>query len=113
MPELRLLLFFFGLILGVSGALPASAFVFIVLHLMFRHPDRSKGKQVLLGGLLGILAFAIAAAAASFIALRGPDSPVRVGAAAVYLVLAALSVLYVRTKPARDTAVHEGSAREG
>lgn len=96
---------FFGLVLGVSGGIPLSAAVFIGLHLFFRHPERSKARQILLGGFIGILAFALCAASASHVALwAGTPTPQNeryplIGFLVPYILLALASVLYVRTAP--------------
>ena len=96
---------FFGLILGASGGIPFSAAVFILLHLAFRHPGRSKGKQILLGGFIGRVAFGLCAASASHVAVwAGPPSVQNeryplVGFLVPYVLLAVASVLYVRSAP--------------
>jgi uncharacterized BrkB/YihY/UPF0761 family membrane protein len=99
-----------GLLLGAIGGLPVSGLIFIGLHMGFAHPERSKYKQMFLGGFVGLVAFEIAAAAGAYHAVwRLPPgsqggSPFE-GFLVAYALLAILSVLYVRSAPR--------SAREG
>lgn len=91
-----------GLLLGVIGGLPVSGLIFIGLHLVFAHPERSRIKQVLLGGLLGLVAFEIAAAAGAYHAVWRHPPGYRGGSPweaflVTYALLAILSVLYVRS----------------
>jgi hypothetical protein len=39
---------FIGLLLGFFGGLPISAAIFVVIHLVFRNPERDKVRQVFL-----------------------------------------------------------------
>ena len=93
-----------GILIGVSGGIPASAFVFAMLHLMFRNEERSKVNQVVVGALIGIVAFEVGAIGWACVAStstsagtsdRGP----LIGFAVPYLLIAALSVYYVRSAP--------------
>jgi uncharacterized BrkB/YihY/UPF0761 family membrane protein len=93
-----------GLLLGEVGGLQISGLIFIGLHWFFAHPGRSRIKQVVLGGVLGLLAFEIAAAAGAFHAVWRHPPGYRGGSpweafAVAYLLLALLSVLYVRSAP--------------
>ncbi len=85
-----------GALLGPIGV-PAAGIVFALLHLRFCHPARSRPRQVFLGALFGLLAYEIAAAVGSLAGAAGHD--VMVGLVPVLLVLAAVSVLYVRSRP--------------
>jgi hypothetical protein len=90
---------FWGGLLGAAGGIPASALAFVVLHLWFRHRARSKGRQAILGALLGIVAFEISAACASLVSLWGKGVNPWLGFAAAYVAVAIGSVLYVRSNP--------------
>lgn len=93
-----------GLLLGVVGGLPVSGLIFGGLHMGFAHPERSRIKQMVLGGFLGLVAFEIAAAAGAWHAVwRHPPgyrggSPWE-GFLVAYTLLAILSVLYARSAP--------------
>ena len=50
-----------GIFLGLIGGLPISGVIFIGVHMGFAHPQRSKVRQMFLGGLVGLIAFEIAA----------------------------------------------------
>ena len=98
-----------GILLGVIGGLPASGVIFVLLHMGFAHPERSRIKQMLLGGFFGLVAFEIAAAAGAYHAVWRTPPPHRGGSPweaflAAYALLAILSVLYVRSapRPARE-----------
>lgn len=87
---------------GVLGGLPISGLIFILLHLGFCNPGRSKGKQLFVGGLFGMIAFGISAAVASYVATLEVSTQSRNAFAsflAMYLVLAILAVIYVRSSP--------------
>lgn len=88
---------FWGLLLGATGGIPVSALIFVLLHLAFSNPARSKGKQALLGGLNGIIAFELAASCAALMASWGKNP--WVGLIASFAVLATVSVLYTRSTP--------------
>ena len=94
---------FWGLILGVAGGVPFSVLGFILLHLVFCNRARSKGKQVLLGAIVGTIAFGIAAALAALMAARTiPGQHERyplIAFVAVFLVFAIASVLHARSNP--------------
>jgi hypothetical protein len=85
-----------GLWLGAIG-IPNSAFLFVLLHLGFRHTARSKAKQLILGGFAGVVAYEVAAAGA---ALMGSwDKEPLLGFVPAYLALAWASVFYARSQP--------------
>lgn len=93
-----------GILLGVIGGLPASGLIFIGLHMGFAHPERSRIKQMFLGGFVGLVAFEIAAAAGAYHAVWRLPPGSRGGSPweaflVTYALLAALSVLYVRSAP--------------
>jgi len=88
---------FWGGFLGLAGGIPVSVVIFIVLHVAFAHPARSKGKQVILGAFAGVAAFGIAAACAALMVHWGKNPWLGLGAAG--MVLAAISVLYARSSP--------------
>ena len=99
-----------GILLGVIGGLPASGLIFVGLHVGFAHPERSKIRQMFLGGLVGLVVFEIAAAAGAYHAVWRHPPGYRGGSPweaflVAYTLLAILSVLYVRSAPR--------SAREG
>ena len=89
---------FWGLILGAAGGLPVSVIAFAALHGFFSNPARSRGKQVLLGGLIGIVAFAIGAVCATLVATYGRYNPM-IALVGVEVALAAASVAYARSSP--------------
>lgn len=93
-----------GIMGGVIGGLPISGLIFIGLHMGFAHPMRSKIKQMFLGGFVGFVVFEIAAADGALYAVgtHAPGSyggPPWHGFVAAYVLLAILSVLYVRSPP--------------
>jgi uncharacterized BrkB/YihY/UPF0761 family membrane protein len=93
-----------GILLGVIGGLPVSGLIFIVLHMGLAHPERSRIKQMFFGGLVGLVAFEIAAAAGAYYAVWAhPPGYRRVfpweAFLMAYALLAILSVLYVRSAP--------------
>jgi hypothetical protein len=98
----------FGILLGVSGGIPVTAAIFAALHLFFCNPARSKVKQFLLGGLIGMIAFAMGAAAASLIATweaatpGGRDIHPAWAYGIVILSIAFASVLYARSSPGKS-----------
>ncbi len=99
-----------GILLGVIGGLPASGLIFIGLHMGFAHPERSRIKQLFLGGFVGLVAFELAAAAGAYHAVWRHPPGYRGGSPweaflVAYALLAILSVLYTRSAPR--------SAREG
>jgi hypothetical protein len=97
--------FGWGIVFGVAGGIPISGLIFALLHLGFRNPSRSKVGQVLLGGLLGMVAYEIAAACAALVGAWWQTSvghhatyPL-IGFGLAYVVLAIVSVLYARSDP--------------
>jgi uncharacterized BrkB/YihY/UPF0761 family membrane protein len=100
-----------GLLLGLIGGLPVSGLIFMLLHLRFAHPERSRIKQVFLGGLVGLVAFEIAAAAGAYYAVwRHPPGHRGVfpweAFLIAYALLALLSVLYARSAPRSAREAH-------
>jgi hypothetical protein len=94
---------FWGVMLGVVGGIPFSALAFLLLHLFTCNPERSKGNQALLGGLIGIVAFEVAAACTSLMAtMVAPGQHERTPwliFGAIYLVAGIGSFLYARSDP--------------
>jgi hypothetical protein len=86
-----------GAMLGVMGGIPASVVTFIVLCVAYAHPDRSKGKQVILGGSLGMVVWLIASACAALLALWGKNP--WIGFVGIFVVAAISCVLYSRSSP--------------
>ena len=63
-----------GILLGVIGGLEASGVIFVFLHAGLAHPARSKTKQMILGGIVGLVGYEIAAAAGAYYAVfQHPD----------------------------------------
>ena len=93
---------FWGGLLGAAGGIPVSALMFSALHFGFCNRARSKVRQLLLGGLIGMVAFEISAACAALMASRGKN-PV-MGFALAYVVLAIVSVMHARSSPRARTA---------
>lgn len=91
-----------GIFLGLIGGLPLSGVIFIGVHMRFAHPQRSKVKQMFLGGLVGLIAFEIAAFVGAAYAMEQPGGAALPGFLVTYAVLAVLSFLYVRTAPWRS-----------
>ena len=93
-----------GILLGLLGGLPVSGLIFIGLHMGFAHPERSRIKQMFLGGFVGLVAFEIAAAAGAYYAVWRHPPGYRGGSVVeaflvAYALLAILSVWYVRSAP--------------
>ena len=93
-----------GILLGVIGGLPVSAMIFIGLHVVLAHPERSRIRQVFLGGCVGLVAFEVAAVVGAYHAVWRHPPGYRGGSpweafSVTYALLAILSVLYVRTAP--------------
>src|SRR5688572_1547345 len=105
-----------GILLGFMGGIPISGVIFIVLHLVFADPDRSKIKQLFLGGLMGIIAFELAAVSAALMATWGKSTVGHheyyglIGFAFVYVPVAIASVLYARSSPRITYTETEGGA---
>ncbi len=100
-----------GGLLGVLGGLPVSGLIFIGLHLVFAHTERSRIKQAILGGFVGLLAFEIAAAVGACHAVWRHPPGYRGGSPweaflLTYAVLAVVSVLYARSAPGRALREH-------
>lgn len=94
-----------GLLLGAVAA-PNSAFLFVLLHTGFRHPARSRMRQLFLGAFAGIAAWAVAAACAALLGSRGLNP--LTGLIPAYLLLVIASALYARSAPRAASA---GSGR--
>lgn len=88
----------FGILVGVSGGMPASAVVFALIHFFFRHPERPKATQLVVGLFIGIAAFLVAALGASFMAVNNWNAAA--GFLVPYALMAALSVRHARSAPA-------------
>jgi uncharacterized BrkB/YihY/UPF0761 family membrane protein len=88
-----------GIFLGLIGGLPISGVIFIGVHMGFAHPQRSKVRQMFLGGLMGLIAFEIAAVVGAAYAMEQPGGAALPGFLGTYALLAVLSFLYVRTAP--------------
>ena len=100
-----------GALMGALGGLPVSGLIFIGLHLVFAHRDRSRIKQAILGGFVGLLAFEIAAAVGAYHAVWRHPPGYRGGSPweaflLTYAVLAVVSVLYARSAPGRALREH-------
>lgn len=99
--------FTWGILLGTVG-IPVSGSIFAVLHLVFCNPARSASGQLFLGGFIGIAAYEISAAFAALIGASGMAAPGQhpdylvIGSISASLMLAAASVLYVRSSPRRN-----------
>ena len=98
---------FWGVILGAVGGVPVSVVAFILLHLFFCHPARPKGRQVLVGGVAGVVAFGIGGVFAALMASW--DKNPWIGLIASIAVLAIASALYARSSP-RDQPDGDGGA---
>ena len=96
-----------GLLAGTVG-MPISGLIFAVLHLGFRNHARSKLRQFLLGGCIGMVAYVISAACGALIGTSGRAGPgqqtdyLLMGFASVYVALAFASVLYARSSPREE-----------
>lgn len=98
-----------GVLIGALGGLPASALIFAALHFAFVHPERSRGKQTLLGAFVGLVAFEVAALVGACHAVWRHPPGYRGGSPweaflVAYAILAILSVLYVRSAPRSSRA---------
>lgn len=98
---------FWGVLLGVTWGIPISGLTFIALHLGFCNSARSKGNQLMLGGLFGILAFEISAACAALMASW--DKNPWIGLGSSFAVLAMASALYARSTPRLPAARGSGT----
>jgi uncharacterized BrkB/YihY/UPF0761 family membrane protein len=106
-PDFQCYFLMFGLLAGVAGGIPVSATIFLCLHMFLHHPARSQRRQVFLGAVIGFIAYEVGAAAFSFAVLREQaahpgqsEVTTLMGPALLYLLMAAGSVLYVRSPPA-------------
>ena len=94
-----------GLLLGVVGGIPGSSAIFVCLHIFLCHPARSPRRQVLLGALIGAIAFEVFAVAASFALLWEQAHPghakwvTLAGPVGLYLLMLVGSVRYTRSAP--------------
>jgi len=85
-----------GLVLG-TVFVPATCAAFGVLHAIFCHPARSRMKQLMVGAVVGLIAYEVAAGIGAAVGTMGPDVPV--GMLPALGVMAVLSVLYARSAP--------------
>lgn len=90
-------LFLWGLLVGVSGGIPASSLAFALLHLAFCNRARSRVNQFFLGGLVGLVAFGIAAVCAALVASWNHNP--FIGLIAAFAAIAIGSALYARSTP--------------
>ena len=90
-------LFLWGLLVGVSGGIPASSLAFAMLHLAFCNRARSKVNQFFLGGLVGVVVFGISAACAALLAAWNYNP--LIGLIAAFTAFAIASALYARSSP--------------
>lgn len=86
-----------GVIVGVVAGIPLSCLAFIVLHVYFCNPERSKIAQAIVGAIIGVVVYELAAAGGAFAGTRGKDP--MLGLLVVWGILAVASVLYVRSCP--------------
>ena len=93
-----------GLIMGTVGV-PISALIFAVLNAWLCHEDKSKVREFLVGGAIGVGAYEVSAAGAALMATWGESNagyhenyPL-MGFALPYLASAIGSVLYARSDP--------------
>lgn len=96
-----------GLLIGVAMGIPLSCCAFVVLHLVFCHPRRSKLVQAFLAAALGVVVYEIAAAAGALAGTYGKNPMYAL--LLVWGVLAAASVLHARSQPRQPASGHEGS----
>lgn len=93
-----------GVLVAAVG-IPISGLIFAVLHLGFCNRARSKLRQFVLGGFIGMVAYEISAACGALIgtsekAVPGQETDyLLIGFVATYVVLAIASVLYARSSP--------------
>lgn len=87
-----------GVLIGVIVGIPLSCVAFVVLHLVFCHPERPKLTQAVLGGVAGIAAYEFAAVCGALAGWSGLDP--MAGLAPGWLVVAIGAVLRVRSSPA-------------
>lgn len=96
--------FTWGVLVGAVG-IPISGLIFAVLHLGYCNHARSKLRQFVLGGFIGMVAYEISAACGALIGASGKVTPgqetdyLLIGFVATYVVLAIASVLYARSGP--------------
>lgn len=96
--------FTWGLLVGAVG-IPISGLIFAVLHLGYCNHARSKLRQFVLGGFIGMVAYEISAACGALIGTSGIAAPdqqtdyLLIGFVSTYVVLAIASVLYARSSP--------------
>jgi hypothetical protein len=96
-----------GLLIGVAMGIPLSCCAFVVLHLVFCHPQRSKLVQAFLAAGLGVVVYEIAAAAGALAGTYGRN-PMH-ALLLVWVVLAAASVLHARSQPRKPAAGRDGN----
>lgn len=96
------------LLLGAVGV-PNSGLLFILLHLVFRHPARSKLNQAYIGGVMGVVAY-LAAAFCAALLVNWNMNPFA-GFVPVYVALAVASWRYARSNPSPSRGDSPGSSR--
>jgi hypothetical protein len=92
----------FGVIVGVSGGIPASAALFAVLCVVLRNRQRTVAKQLVVGLLAGAAAFLLAALGASVMAaMKGSAA---LGFLVPYVIIAGLAVWNARSQIRADSS---------
>ena len=92
-------------IVGVAGGIPVFGVIFAVLHMAFRHPERSQLRQGMVGAFAGVIAFVLCAAGTALMAAWGRttighnESYPWIGLVSVFLACAVASALYARSSP--------------
>jgi hypothetical protein len=95
-----------GVLLGVVNV-PVSATIFAVLRAGLCHRARSRVRELLVGALVGVVAYEVSVAAGALLGASGKAPPGRetdyllMGFVAVYVTLAIVSILHART-PGRN-----------
>lgn len=88
-----------GVLVGATAGIPLSSLGFVLLHVAFCNSGRSSFAQAIVGAIMGAMAYEIAAAAGALFGTWGRNP--MVGLLLVWALLAAGSVLYVRSRPRR------------
>ncbi len=96
-----------GLLIGVAAGIPLSCCAFVVLHLVFCHPQRSKLVQAFLAAVLGVVVYEIAAAAGALAGTYGMN-PMH-ALLPVWGALAAASLLHARSQPRQPDSSRDGN----
>jgi phosphotransferase system glucose/maltose/N-acetylglucosamine-specific IIC component len=93
----------FGILVGVSGGIPASAVLFAVLCVVCRNPERTIAKQLVVGLFAGIAAFLLAALGASLMAVMKGNAAI--GFLVPYAIMAGFVVRNARSEPRAGASV--------